>query len=77
MDVDSAMEILLFGLSFYYAAVVTEILALTTMVVAATTAVYGLSFFFSAVAADVVETTAASNAINKKATVLSVASFIS
>ena len=53
-DVDSAiMEVLLSGLSSYYAAVATEIQALATMAVAvAIIAVYGLSFFFSSAAAD-------------------------
>ena len=50
MDVD--VEILLFGLFCSYAAVATMVIqaSLTTMVVAATIAVYGLSFFFSFVA---------------------------
>ncbi len=78
MDVDSAtaleMEIQSFGLSFYYAAVVMAILAITTMVVA-TIAVYGLSFFFSSVADAAATITDVSNIIIKMATELSVASF--
>ena len=56
VDVEEVLVIvvLLSGLSFYYAAVATETLALTTTVVAVamtTTAVSGLSFFsYSAVA---------------------------
>jgi len=53
VDVDSVMEILLFGLLSCYAAVATTaILALATMAVVVTIAVYGLSFFFSSVVAD-------------------------
>ena len=47
--------ILLFGLSFYFAAVVMVAQALTTMVVVATIVVYGLSFFSSSAVADVAE----------------------
>ena len=61
MDVD--VEVQLFGLSSYYAAVVMEILSLTTVAAAAvmTTAVYGLSFFFSSAVADVVVETDSAN----------------
>ena len=79
VDADSAtaleMEVQLFGLSFYYAAVEMATQALATMVVAAITAVSGLSFFSSSAAADVVETTDVSNIISKMATESSAASF--
>jgi hypothetical protein len=56
------MEVLLFGLSYYFAAVATATQASsTTMVVAATIVVYGLSFFFSSAAADAVAMADASN----------------
>ena len=66
------MEILLFGLSCYFAAVATAILALATTAVAVvvTIAVYGLSFFFSSAAADAAAMVDASNkCILKMATV--------
>lgn len=79
VDVDSAtaleMEVQLFGLSFYYAAVEMATLALATMAAAATTVVSGLSFYSSSAVADVVETTDVSNIISKMATELSAASF--
>ena len=54
MDVD--VEIQLFGLSSYYAAVEIIMVAHSQiMAVAATIAVYGLSFFFSSVAVAAVE----------------------
>lgn len=65
------MEILLFGLSFSYAAVAMEIqVHLTIMVVdaAVTIVAYGLSFYSSSAVADVVEMVSA-NMSNKKATV--------
>lgn len=56
MDVD--VEVLLFGLSYSYAAVVTTAIqdSLTTMAVVAIIAVYGSSFFFSSVAVAAVTT---------------------
>lgn len=61
VDVDSVMVILLFGLSSFYAAVATAILALAIMAVVATIAVYGSSFFSSSVAVDAETITAVSN----------------
>jgi len=57
---EAVEAILLFGLSYYFAAVLTATQALiTTVAVVATTVVYGLSFFFYSVVADVVETASA------------------
>ena len=72
------MEILLFGLSFSYAAVAMEIqVHLTTMVVdvAVTIVAYGLSFYSSSAVADVVEMVSAN--IAHKSDGLSVAFFLS
>ena len=62
------MEVLLSGLSYYYAAVAMETQAFQTMVVAveavtAATVVYGLSFFFSSAVADAVEMVSAKSII--------------
>ena len=62
------MEVLLFGLSYYYAAVEMETLVFLTMVVAvadvtAAIVVFGLSFFFSSAVADVAETDSANSMI--------------
>lgn len=60
MDVD--VEVQLFGLSSYYAAVVMETLvSLTTTVVVMIIVVYGSSFSFSSAVADVATTEVVSN----------------
>ena len=74
MDVD--VEIQLFGLFSYYAAV--EIMAALSQItavaaVAAITVVYGLSFFSSSAVADVAVETVFANRTIKKAAVYSVA----
>ena len=76
------MEVQLFGLSSYYAAVVAmaTLASLTTTVVVVTTtiAAYGLSFFFSSAVADVAEMVDASKfRDSQNGDGLSVASFFS
>ena len=74
MDVtkDADVEVLLFGLSSYYAAVATIMVVYSqTMdaaadVAAATIAVYGLSFFSSSAVADVAVMVAASSLTDSK-----------
>ena len=69
------MEILLSGLSFYYAAVATAtlahsaIMAVDVAVTMAAIAVSGLSFFSSSAVADVAAVTDSANSIMKVATV--------
>ena len=72
------MVILLSGLSSYYVAVATVILALVTMVADVTMAaiaVYGLSFFSSSAVADVVEAMDSANNFIKRGDEINVASF--
>lgn len=66
VEADSEIVILLFGLSFYYAAVatVTPVSLTTDAAVIVAIAVSGLSFFSSSAVADVVETTVVSKINN-------------
>ena len=62
VEADSEMEIQLFGLSYYYAAVAmaTQVSLITAVAVMVEIAAYGLSFFSSSAVADVAETMAVS-----------------